>query len=170
MTSVAYGMSDLAGSQDGRVGPGAVSVSGGCGQSHGVEVDQQGHPYIECPVCAPIQIGRHWGWAATPAGVPATPDELSQRELAEREGTAATSIMLRQVSAALANAATAQLTAGQGSGQASVSLLDQLKAMSAEERDALLTQLAVPGGGADEVPAPRAPRRRGGAGKDEVRG
>ena len=159
MATVAYGMADLAGSADGRVGPGAVTVSGGCGQSHGVQVDKAGHPYIECDVCAPIQVSRHYGWSSSPAGVPPTPDEVAQRELAEREGTAATSIMLRQVSEALAGAAVAKL-GGAGAG----SLLDQLKALDADERDALLSQLGVP---AAEEPAPvkTAGRGRATAGK-----
>jgi hypothetical protein len=135
-------MSDLAGSLDGNVGPGAVTVSGGCGQSHGIEVDHQGHPYIECEACAPTLTGGHWGWAATPAGVPPTPDENAERELAERQGTAATNIMLRSVSDALAQAAAAQLGAGRGAGPGS--LLDQLKALTPAERDQLLGELTVP--------------------------
>jgi hypothetical protein len=159
VTTVAYGMSDLAGSTDGRVGPGTVNVSGGCGQQHQVQVDGTGRPHVECELCAPILVGRHWGWAASPAGVPPTPDEVAARELAEREGTAATNIMLRSVSDALAKAAASQL--GAGTAPAAVSLLDQLKALGPGEREALLNALGAPPAGGAELPSATAGKPAG---------
>ena len=89
MPTIAYAPSDHGPSADGRVAAGAVRVADGCGEQHQIQVDDHGRPYMECDVCAPIQMGRHWGWAATPHGVPLTPDEQAERELANRDASKA---------------------------------------------------------------------------------
>ena len=85
MQTIAYGPSDHGPSADGHVAAGAVTVGNGCGEGHQVQVDDNGRPYIECDICAPILMGSHWGWAATPHGVPLTPDEQADRELSSRD-------------------------------------------------------------------------------------
>jgi hypothetical protein len=89
MQTIAYAPSDHGPSADGHVAAGAVSVAGGCGVCHPIQVSDEGRPYIECDICAPIQMGRHWGWAATPHGVPLTPDEQADRELSNRDANKA---------------------------------------------------------------------------------
>ena len=134
--SVAYAMSDLAPSADGEVGAGAVSLGGGCGSMHPVQVDASGHPYIDCDTCAPRLAGSHYGWSANPAGVPLTPDELAERELAERDGVAMQRIVLKSVTDSLVGQAVAAKQTRQ-------SLLEQIKSMSAEDRAGLLGLLQV---------------------------
>jgi hypothetical protein len=100
MTAVAYGMTDVAPSRDGLTPPGAVAVSpaqGGCGSSHEVGVNEDGRPVITCPTCAPILIASHYGWSATPGGVPLTPDETAARELAKRDAEAGQNQLLTAV-------------------------------------------------------------------------
>ena len=89
MPTIAYAPSDHGPSADGRVAAGAVTVAGGCGTCHQIQVDDNSRPYIECDICAPIQMGGHWGWAATPHGVPLTPDENAARELSNRDANKA---------------------------------------------------------------------------------
>ena len=125
--SVAYAMSDHGPSADGQVAAGAVSVGGGCGSVHPVQADAEGRPYIDCAVCGPYMTGHHYGWAASPAGVPLTPDEQSERELAERDGVAMQRIVLKSVTDSLVGQA---VTAK----QTRQSLLEQLKAMTPDER------------------------------------
>jgi hypothetical protein len=124
-------MSDLGPSADGEVAAGAVSLGGGCGSVHPVQVDNAGHPYIDCDTCAPRLAGSHYGWAANPAGVPLTPDEQSERELAERDGVAMQRIVLKSVTDSLVGQAVAAK-------QTRIGLLEQLKGMSAEDRSELL--------------------------------
>jgi hypothetical protein len=128
--SVAYAMNDLAPSDDGQVDAGAVSVGGGCGNVHPVKLGTDGGPYIDCGTCAPMLVGGHYGWAATPAGVPLSPDELSERELAERDGVAMQRIVLKSVTDSLVAEANAK--------KGKLGLLDQLKSMSADDRAELL--------------------------------
>jgi hypothetical protein len=89
MPTIAYAPSDHGPSADVHIAAGAVTVAGGCGVCHQIQVDEHSRPYIECDICAPIQMGGHWGWAATPHGVPLTPDENAARELSNRDATKA---------------------------------------------------------------------------------
>ena len=125
-------MSDAGPSQDGKVETGHVSVSGGCGAvgGHAIEVDEDGRPYIDCTICGPKLVGSHYGWAATPAGVPLTPDELSERDLAERDGVAMQRIVLKSVTDSLVTAASAQK-----------GLVGQIRSLSAADKAELLAAL-----------------------------
>lgn len=160
MSTIAYGMSDLAPSADGAVEAGAVSVAqhaGGCGQQHKVQVDDQHRAYVACDECAPVLMGMPGaGWAATPNGVALTPDELGERELAERDGVAMQRIWQKSL---MEDFLTRQREdkAGRSPGGAP-SLVEQLAALSPEDKAAVAQMLA--GGGQEtatlvaEVPAP----------------
>ena len=123
---------------------GHVSVAGGCGVPFGHEVliTDQGRPYIDCEVCGPKLVGGHYGWAASPAAVPLTPDEVAERDLAERDGVAMQRIVLRSVTDSLVSQAGAQK-----------GLLGQIKSLSAADRAELLAVLQ-----GDEEPAKPAAR------------
>lgn len=101
MSTIAYGMSDLAPADDGTREAGTVSIpptSGGCGNQHAVRVDGDHRPFVDCDLCAPVLIAMPGaGWAATPNGVALTPDEIAERELAERDGTAMQRVMMKSV-------------------------------------------------------------------------
>jgi hypothetical protein len=88
VTQFAYAMSDMAPSHDGRLPAGVVSLpeGKGCGKQHSCQVDQDGHPFIKCATCAPYLVGHIHGFAATPAGVPLTPDEMGEVEISKRQG------------------------------------------------------------------------------------
>jgi len=162
MTStIAYGMSDLAPTPDGRVGPGTVNVPpdrGGCGDSHTVSIDDTGHPVVRCPACVPILIGGAYGWAATPAGVPLTPDEHSEVEIAEREGQLMQKAAMRTFSTKLAEMVQAPKQVEAPVLSAST-IAAQLAALPASERAELLKALSGPSETpvAEDKPAGTAP-------------
>jgi hypothetical protein len=133
-------MTDHGPSQDGKVDTGHVSVAGGCGVpfGHPVLLTDDGRPYIECEVCGPVLTGSHYGWAASPAAVPLTPDEIAERDLAERDGVAMQRIVLKSVTDSLVSQATAKK-----------GLLGQITALSAADRAELLAALH---GDEDEPP------------------
>jgi hypothetical protein len=141
--AVAYGMSDLAPTTDGRTGAGVISLSadrGGCGHEHTVDTDDAGHPYITCPVCAPALISGVYGWANTPAGVPITPDEQSEVEVAEREGQQMQRVAMRTMGQHLADMVKSQHQPA----ERPPSLLEQLAALSPAERTELAAALTGP--------------------------
>lgn len=136
MSTIAYGMSDLAASPDGRLAAGSVSVpttAGGCGEQHTVTVDDDGRPYVNCDACAPVLISMPGsGWAATPNGVALTPDEMAERELAERDGTAMQRVIMRSVT----DQVVGQMMHKNAPAAAPVqqlSLIDQLTALSDDD-------------------------------------
>ena len=94
MPAIAYAMADMAPSADGRVPAGAVTVAGGCGTCHEIGLDAQNRPHITCDVCAPLLVGGHYGWGATPHAVPLTCDELASRELAKRDVEASQAVLM----------------------------------------------------------------------------
>ena len=128
MPTIAYAMSDMAPSADGRVPAGAVTVAGGCGECHEIGTDAQGRPHIACDTCAPILTGSVYGWASTPHGVPLTPDELASRELAKRDVEASQAIL---VNAAVQNMLTQQ--AALPAAAPALSKQDVLASATAEE-------------------------------------
>jgi hypothetical protein len=140
-------MTDLGPSQDGKVAAGRVKPSGGCGVpfGHEIQLTDEGRPYIDCDICAPILVGGHYGWAASPAAVPLTPDELAERELAERDGVAMQRIVLKSVTDSLVSQATA-----------SKGLLGQIKSLSASDRAELLAVLQ----GGEDAARPRTAARK----------
>jgi hypothetical protein len=136
-TTIAYGMSDLAPSDDNPAG-GHVRVSvdrGGCGQAHHVSLDGNGRPVITCPQCAPALIAGHYGWANNPSGVPMTPDEKGEVEIAEREGQVAMRMAMKAMGSAVAQQVQGILPAAQPQSALTASaLVAQLAAMPAAER------------------------------------
>jgi len=154
--AIAYAMSDYAPSDDGERGPGAVALpasAGGCGAMHVAKMDGDGHPYIECEQCGPVLIAGHASFSGTPGGVPLTPDELGERELAERDAKATERVILRSVTDHLVD----QITAGKQARKAP-SLMEQITALSAQERAELAKVLA--GEPLEEKPEDE-PARRG---------
>lgn len=144
----AYGMADLKRSQDGSVPAGHVTVPrerGGCGNCHEVAVGDDGRAYIDCGQCAPVLIASHYGWSATPHGVPLTTDQIADRELADRDAKDHQNEILE----AMTRAIVGQM-AGFQAVQQQPSLHDQLTAMTAEERTALFASF-----GPAELPAAR---------------
>jgi len=169
---IAYGMADHKPSPDGAVGPGAVSVprhKGGCGQCHQVAVNDEDRVYIDCDQCARALVAGHYGWSATPHGVPLTPDQMAQRELASRDAEDHQNAILRAMTDAFVSQM-ADFKAMQASAaKQPQSLQEQLAALSPKERAALFSSFApaqaLPAA-EPEVPktttarAPRTPRAR----------
>lgn len=159
--TIAYGMADMAPSPDGERPAGTVRVAehrGGCGAQHTVMQDEDGHPLISCPACAPALIGGHYGWAASPAGVPLTVDELGERELAERDGIAMQRIMVKSLTDDYMDRMRVKETKLPAS-----ALVTQLAKLSAGERAEIAALLS---GKSDDAPEPEsmpasAPRRPG---------
>jgi hypothetical protein len=112
---------------------------GGCGDFHAGAPDDDGFSRIECDRCAPALIARHYGFAAKPEGVPATPDERAYREH-----------MATQAAAANADMDVAMRRDFIRGRAEAPSLTEQIRAMSATERAALRNML-----GGDEPPAER---------------
>jgi hypothetical protein len=158
--TIAYGMADMAPSPDGERPPGTVRLPehrGGCGAQHTVTQDEDGHPLIDCPACAPALIGSHYGWAASPAGVPLTVDELGERELAERDGIAMQRIMVKSLTDDYMDRMRVKETRLPPS-----TLVSQLAKLSAAERAeiaALLSGKSEDTPEPEPVPAPRKPGR-----------
>jgi hypothetical protein len=153
---VAYAMADHGPSADGRVAAGHIRLPtdrGGCGNEHEIETSDRGYAFIDCPRCAPALVGSHYGWAATPGGVPLTPDELGDRELAERDAKSSQNTLLRAMTDSFVKAVQTgpgfQFPSEDSPAGKAPSLLDQIKAMSAEEKAALASVLAPAG----EIPA-----------------
>jgi hypothetical protein len=152
-------MSDLGPSGDGRVKAGTISVPvsrGGCGEQHTAFVNEDGRVCIKCPSCAPVMVGSHHGWAATPAGVPLTPDEQGEVQVAEREGQVAMRMAMKAMGDTVGRMV-------QGDGKAAKAepvlnastLAAQLATMTAAERAEIASLLAP--GGVLPVPHPDTP-------------
>jgi hypothetical protein len=101
--AVAWAMSDMAPSPDGRIPAGAVALpeGKGCGRQHHAQLDDAGRPYIRCAICAPWLIGHVHGFAASPAGVPLTPDEQGDVEIAKRQGERSYSMAMQAMGQAM---------------------------------------------------------------------
>lgn len=158
--AIAYAMSDFAPGPDGAQG--AVKLSperGGCGQMHLVKVDEDGRPYIECEACGPALIAGHASFAGTPGGVPLTPDELAERELAERDAKATERVILRSVTDHLVDQITAKKQ------EKAPTLLEQIAALSPAEKVQMSELLAsdtagaVAGQAGSKEPVKRGPGR-----------
>lgn len=104
--TIAYAPSDHGPSADGTVDAGTVSVApnkGGCGRQHKIRLSEDNRPMIDCPQCGPALTGGHWGWANSPAGVPLTPDEQGEVEIAEREGQVAMRLAFKGMGETVSN-------------------------------------------------------------------
>ncbi len=111
---------------------------GGCGRSHELPDPAGGGPRtVDCPACEPHIIASRTGWAHDPIAVALTCDEIAQVEAAERDAkveqnrTWSNPARLRE--ALFGNQPTA----------AAPSLLEQIAALSAEERAALAGMLTA---------------------------
>lgn len=159
--AIAYAMSDYAPSHDGQVGPGAVSLpvhAGGCGKMHTVQVDDDGHPYVECEQCSAVLIGKHAAFAGTPGGVPLTPDELGERELAERDAKATERVILKSVTDHLVG----EITAGKQAKKAPApTLMEQIGSLSPKERAELAKMLSGQPAEDEAEEEPKAEAKRG---------
>jgi hypothetical protein len=166
MPAIAYAMSDHAPSKDGeRTGHLSLSPAlGGCGAQHEALVDDRGRVYYECDRCAPAAIAHLYGFAATPHGVPLTPDEIADRELAEREATSNQNTLMRTMTESFVKAIQ---SGGMLPGAPKPkTLAEQLAELSEEERAQVAAMLApkpaapaVPAadeGGEEEKPGPAA--------------
>jgi hypothetical protein len=165
--TVAYAPADHAPSLDGRIAPGHITrpvSAGGCGVCHEIQVDERGHAFLDCDQCAPALVGGHWGWAATPGGVPLTPDELAERELAERDAHAGQNAMMRAMTDSFVQAVNGggfQFPGLTAAPAPQKSLVEQIAEMSAADKAALAAMLAPPVtvtvAEADEPTAPAEP-------------
>jgi hypothetical protein len=162
MPAVAYAMSDLTPSADGRHSAGRISRpvhAGGCGQEHEVQVDAAGRAYVACDRCAPSLIAGHYGWASRPGDVPLTCDEVADQELAERDAKGAQNTLLKGMTEAFMKAIQGGTVFGETAKPKSV--LEQITEMSPEERAALAAALmpagAIPGAVEDAAPEGEGP-------------
>jgi hypothetical protein len=136
--AIAYTMTDMAPTE--TVGPGAVSpIPGGCGKSHTAELDDQGRPYIECDQCAPILIGSHYGFAATPAGVPLTPDERAEVEISQRQGQVSYNLAMKALGQTVG-----QMIQGTTPAAAKMTAADMFNALGDDELAKFRAMLAAP--------------------------
>jgi hypothetical protein len=135
MTAVAYAMRDHAPDASADLAPGSLGVPvsrGGCGQAHTAVVDDHGYVRYECDKCAPALIGSHYGFSATPGGVPLTPDEISERDLARRDAEVSQNAILKGITehflATMSAGAKAQAS------PVAKTLVEQVGAMSETDR------------------------------------
>jgi hypothetical protein len=176
MTAIAYGMTDMAPSPDGHVAAGTVSVpvgAGGCGRQHTAQLDENHRPFIACDQCVPVLVGGpHPAWASTPNGVPLTPDEIAERELAERDGTAMQRVMMKSVTDHFIESMAAKGAAAATKPAATAAEL--FRALSPAERAEFAAMLTTATGDG-EAPAVKAPvkapaaKRPAAAAKAEVK-
>ncbi len=126
---------------------------GGCGESHYRGITETGDPAVfsvNCPKCEPHIMAMKTGWAATPAGVSLTPDEIGEAEASEASAKRQQNRTWGDPSVFAAEFAKA-IGAGPGQTQ-SPSLLAQIAALSSEERAALAGMLLAGAPVAAETP------------------
>lgn len=132
-------------------GHGSVTIpvsKGGCGEPH-AKADDEPRLSVDCPLCEPaiMKMAGH-GWAYTPEGVHLNPDErreVEQQENAARRAQART--LGDPVALSKVFAESMRDALGTGQGAPAPTLLEQIAALSAEDRAALKAML-----GADSAP------------------
>lgn len=139
------------------------AIHDGCGTPHEAPALEPGeHRQLDCPPCEAVLSGRlvKLGWSTRLDGVALTCDERRLLETQEREGNAATAMLVKQLGSDLASA----LRTG-GASAAEPSPEQVVSALKGLPQDKL-AELLKSAGLADEVdkPAPRkrAPRRPAG--------
>jgi hypothetical protein len=128
-------MTDTGPSRDGHVAAGTVSIPehrGGCGHQHTIQLDDDGRPYVGCDQCSPYLIGSVHGWAATPHGVPLTPDEHGEAELSRREGETSYRLAMKAMGDAVGEIVQGQRRPATQAGPPT--LIEQIAALSPAER------------------------------------
>lgn len=157
MTAVAYAMRDHAPDASADLAAGSLGLpvsSGGCGQTHTAVVDDQGYVRYECDQCAPALIGHHYGFSATPGGVPLTPDEMADRDLARRDAEVSQNAILKGITEHFL----ATMSAGSKAQASPVAktLVEQVGAMSEADRLELAKALrSLADGEGEQKPAAR---------------
>jgi hypothetical protein len=114
----------------------SITVPQGCGQPHEAGDLAEGERFaVDCPECESfiLTMTGH-GWAADPLQVDLTPDERRANEALERNAKARQATTWSDP-AAIGNAVAQALGVAQA--QAAPSLLDQIRAMSDEDKAAL---------------------------------
>lgn len=144
---VAFAMADHAPSLDGRTAAAHIRLPahrGGCGNEHEVQVDDRGHAFIDCARCGPGMVATHYGWSASPGGVPLTPDQIAANDLAKRDAEVGQNAMMRAMTDSFVKAV-------QGGGFTfpgipgpvpQKSLVEQIAEMSDGDKAALAAMLA----------------------------
>lgn len=116
----------------------SITVPDGCGQPHAAGDLAEGERFaVDCAACEPriLAMAGH-GWASDPLQVAPTPDERRRFEALEANAKAQQAATWSNPQA-IGNAVAAAL--GQ---QGAPSLLEQIKALSAEDRKALVGLLS----------------------------
>jgi hypothetical protein len=116
----------------------AIAPAGGCGEIHSAPegLAKGDMMSVDCPTCEPLILGLGWGWATDPAHVELTPDERLAAEAADREGSVATNLAMREFGRAVADRVHGPAPV------APATLMEQIAAMSAEDKAALAAALA----------------------------
>jgi hypothetical protein len=138
----------------------SITIPAGCGQSHDAGDLAEGERFtVDCAECEPhiLALAGH-GWASNPLQVALTPDERTALEALERNAKAQQATTWSDPKA-IGNAM-AQALGTFGPAPAAPSLLEQIKALNAEEKAALVGLLtetpAEPAEKAAAVPAAKA--------------
>jgi hypothetical protein len=160
--TVAYAMSDMGPSTDGRIDAGTVSLPadrGGCGEQHKVFLNEDNRPAVECTECAPVLVATHPAFAGTPNGVALTCDELADRELAERDGVAMQRVMMARVTDHFVKELTGKVVEPETPKLNASTLAAQLAAMTPAERAEIAKLLGgpAPAPAVQAAPVPAAP-------------
>lgn len=133
----------------------SITIPAGCGQSHDAGELAEGERFaVDCAECEPYILAlKDHGWSTDPLQVAMTPDERTAFEALERNAKA------QQASTwsdprAIGNAVAQALGVAQQ--QQAPSLLEQIKAMTGEDKAALATLLGFI---APETPAETEPEK-----------
>jgi hypothetical protein len=117
---------------------------GGCGQPHEAGDLAEGARFVvDCPRCEPHIIGARLGWAHTPHGVALTPDEIASVEQDEARAKREQNRTWGSPDALAHTFAAAMAKQVSGGGGSAPSLLEQIAALTGEERAALAAMLTA---------------------------
>jgi len=133
----------------------SINVSGGCGE-HTAPADlPEGESMtVDCQVCEPLILATRLGWSQEQHGVELTPDERRRYEAAQQEAATKQALTWSDP-AKLGESLRAAGLAFAAMPAAAPSLLDQLKALTAEEKDAVRDLLGpAPTSEPEETPDP----------------
>ncbi len=143
----------------------SITVPAGCGQPHEAGELADGERFaLDCAECEPHVLAlKDHGWARDPLQVALTPDERQRFEALEANAKAQQATTWSDPRA-IGNAVAEALGVARG---LNVSLLDQIKAMSGEDKAALAgllyptpeTPVEQPETAEKPAPAKRAPRK-----------
>lgn len=116
---------------------------GGCGTSHEAGELADGDRFsIDCPACEAVIAAMRTGWAQQPHAVALTPDEIGVAQAAESQAARARNRTWGDASE-LAKAFASAIQGGMSTPSAAPSLLEQVAAMSVQERAAFAAMLTA---------------------------